>query len=471
MPKVGAPTGKKYKDGTPKRYGLTKSGRKKPPPSAAQRAAQDRFRAMRGGRGGRGRTDDTVVDTERPTIHDRTPRVAQPRTLGPAFQMKIDREQVTQTQPDDVLALCAGMLFAMRSASTGLLDPNKARIQDLLTTWFGSTDSLGSLPKVDLSAEVALFFELWRVLPEVARTMGFTGDEWANAWNAIAGAATGSSLATGPATTAGLDGMYPPVVGSVLAPFSASNPQLDIISDYGTPIRAPEDLLITKIKTDPGSYGLYLVGISRNADDGNFPTVTGGGTAATTIPHEGTRRHLLAHLATLGAGLKVGDKVERGAILGTVGSSGSAIAPMLTWRVDLWIADDGRVRLVPMDPGDLVPLDVVSGAAAVRPPAPKWSVEDPKVPSGVRDVPAFNVWIGGDLISRGAKVGFGDIDVLGAKVDEGPTEFDVLTSVAKGVGGAIGAIYGGPIGAKIGSKVGGGAAGLGISIGKQIVGE
>lgn len=482
MPKVGAATGKHYSDGSPKRYGLTKSGKRKAPPSPAQRAAQERFKAGRAGGGGGG-----GIQPERGR-GDLTPARAEPRALGSAFTLKINSVPVIRTQPADILAMAAALLFALRSVNVGLRDEQAAEREGILRQWFGGDLAvLGMLPggaggrgRVDLSDEVRFFHELFRAMPETARTMGFTAEEWVNAWNIIAGEALGA-LPSGPPVSVGMDGMFPPVRGTVRHGFNPpEHAGVDIPAPFGTPIIAPEDLLITGIKTDAEGYGLHIVAVSRRPEDGSYPRIiSGGGTIESIMPAEGERRHIFGHLATLGAGLKRGDHVERGAIIGTVGSSGHSTGPHLHWRVDLWTKDgDGKIKMTPMDPSDLVPLDVVSGAAAVRPPAATWTIEDAKAPKLMRDVPAYNVWIGGDVINKGGKFVTGDVDVLSHPVGEPTSEFDEVDAYGKiaskllgGAGTVIGGLYGGPVGAKLGGAAGKGLGKIGTDVVSDAVGK
>lgn len=451
--------------------------------SPAQQAARDAFAARNRGRKGPARSGaGGSMRAERSsggqdTVIDKTPTRATPRALGPAFQMKIDAVPVIRTQPDDLLALGASLLFALRTAALGLLDAETAEANEILRKWFGDTAMMGILPRVDLSDEVRLWHEVFRLMPQIAASMSYSGIEWAQGWNAIAGAAAGK-LSSAPPTMAGLDGLYPPVTGSVTTKFSViDHPGVDIAAPAGTPVIAPEDLLITGLKYDAGGFGTHIVAVSRRPSDGTYPRIIGGGgTIESIMPAEGERKHLFGHLGTTAAGLKKGDTVERGAQIGVVGSTGRSTGPHLHWRVDLWIADgDGKIRLVPMDPADLVPLDVLDGSAAVRPPAASWTIEDPKSPHAAKDVAAYNVWVGGDIINRGGKISTGDIDILSSAVEPPPSEFDTYAKIGRGVlrgvGSTVGLIYGGPAGAKLGGAAGEGLARVGTAVVDEAIGS
>jgi len=458
----------------------TKGARGKRSASPAQIAARNAFAERNRGRKGPARSGGGGgASVGQDTVIDKTPTRAQVRTLGPAFQMKIDAVPVIRTQPDDLLALGASLLFALRTAALGLLDAETAEAQEILRKWFGDTALMGILPRVDLSDEVRLWHEVFRLMPQIAASMSYSGTEWAQGWNAIAGAAAGK-LSSAPPTMMGLDGLYPPVTGSVTTRFSViDHPGVDIAAPAGTPVIAPEDLLITGLKYDAGGFGTHIVAVSRRPSDGTYPRImSGGGTIESIMPSEGERSHLFGHLGTTAAGLKKGDTVERGAQIGVVGSTGKSTGPHLHWRVELWIADgDGKIRRVPMDPADLVPLDVMDGSAAVRPPAATWTIEDPKSPHAAKDVAAYNVWVGGDIINRGGKIETGDIDILSphSMVEPPATEFDMYAKlgrgILRGIGTGVGAVYGGPAGAKLGGAAGEGLARVGTAVVDEAIGS
>jgi len=449
----------------------TKAKRKNFSPAqiAAQRAFAERNRGRKGAAGGGG---GIRPDRGR---GDPTPSRAEPAPLGAAFTMKVHTVPVVRTDPRDTIAMGTSLLFAMRSASAGLRDPAAAEAQEILAGWFRDAALSEILPSgVNLTDEVRFWHEVFRVMPQIANRMTFSTEEWFNAWNAIFGEALGS-IPSGPPTVAGLDGIYPPVRGTVEDTFNPPlSPGVRIAAAAGTPVIAPEDLMITNIRNDGGSLGQNIVAVTRNPEDGSYPRLIGaGGTLESIMPHEGMRRHTFAGLGTYAAGLKKGDRVERGAQIATVGASGRG----LEWRVALWVSDrDGKIKLTPMDPGDLVGLDVMNGAAAVRPPSPSWTIADPKSPSKTMEVPSTNIWIGGDLIHKGGKIGIdtGDIDVLNNPIGDKPSEFSELETVSKigrrvlELGGtAVGGLYGGPAGAALGKQAG---KGLG-KIGSDLLGD
>ncbi len=388
---------------------------------------------------------------------DRTPHVPNPPKLGgPKFQL--DREYVVQFEPDDKLALAAGLLMALRLAQARI-SGEAVRAEAILDGWFGADGSEGVQPAVSLKAETEAMSEMLKVLPLVARKMGFTGEEWATSWNAVAGDTVGI-LPVGPPVSPGLDAPYPPLRGTITSSFAPpSHLGLDIAAPLGTPVIAPEDLRVVGIKT-VGDFGNHVFAVSRRPSDGKFPL--SGAAPDLVLPAEGVRVHTFAHLSTFAAGLKVGDEIERGAALGSVGSTGDSTGPHLHWAMKLYLAtDDGKVKLTPMDPTDFVPADVIGGVAAARPPSPSWTVVDPSAPSRTTEAPSYSVFAGGDIIFRGAKVvtSIGDIDVLSfsrpdefAELERAAPKF--AETVARFGGGALGGWFGGPGGAAAGARLG-----------------
>jgi hypothetical protein len=85
---------------------------------------------------------------------------------------------------------------------------------------------------------------------------------------------------------------------------------IDIAAAKGTPIRAPQDGIISMVDD------LYFTGITIILDHGH-------GVSSTFL-------HLEA------ASVAVGDLVKQGQIIGTVGSTGRSTAPHLDWRVNLF---------------------------------------------------------------------------------------------------------------------------------------
>lgn len=447
----------------------TKSKGKKPrkAPSPAQLRAQAEFKRRvasgdpRFRRGG----GSTIRPEGRQT--DPTPTIARPEPLGSAFTFRINSVPVIRLEPRDKIAIGTALLFAMRSAGSGLLDPDAAEAQEILATWFKDASLSEILPAgVDLRDEVRMWHEVFRIMPQVAQRMSFSAEEWVNTFNAIMGPTMGS-LPAGPPVSAGLDGMYPPVRGTVEESFAPPlNLGVRIAATAGTPIIAPEDLLVTAVKTDVGSIGNHLLAVSRNPDTGEYPGVVGGGPIDAIVPHQGTRLHTIGGFGTFAAGLKRGDKVERGAQIGVVNAGGRSVE----WRVRVWVPDrDGKVKLTPMDPGDLVPVDVLAGAAAVRPPSPTWTIVDPKDPAKTTESPSYNIWIGGDVISKGGKVATGDIDILSAPV-ETENEFNrldagnIVEKLLGGTGRAVGTFYGGKQGGDALEKVGRGLGKIGTDV-------
>jgi len=464
MAKTGAATGKVYKDGTPKRKGLNKDGSKRTE-SPAQKEVRARFTArVKGGdmprtSTRRARTDGELQPTVgREGVIDRTPHVPEPPKLrGPQFTL--NRRLVAEYEIDDTASLAAALLYALRLKQSRI-DGEGARYEALLDEWFGDDEAAGRTPNVNLKAEVDVWMQVLKALPFVAQKMGFTGEEWAQAWNSIAGEV--SILPVGPPVLPGLDAPFPPARGTVserFAPPLSLGVRID--APLGTPVIAPEDLRVLETKRT-GARGNHLLLRSRDPATGLYPFVRGP-TGAVSLPGEGVRVHTFAHLSTFAAGLKSGDEIERGAVLGSVGATGAVGEPGLWWQVQIYVEDvDGKVKAMPMDPGDLVPYDVLGGVSPARPPSPSWTIVDPKDPSRTIEAPSYNVHASGDIIFRGTKVTtkIGDIDILSAPF-RAPSEFDELErragpveSIARFGGGAVGALFGGPAGALGGARVG-----------------
>jgi len=495
--KIGDPTGKTYKDGSPKRYGLDRSGKRKAPPSPAQRAAQARIAALgRAGAGGRGRGRGparggaegngggdmdglsaselaAALRTAGRPVRDRTPSVPEPPTLrGPQFS--IQREFKVQYQPDDVLALALALIGAARLRHVHR-DTDEARFTALLGEWFEDVQGLGVLPSgIDLRSEVTMFSEVLKALPFAAQRTGFGGEEWGNLWNDLVGETMGI-LPVGPPVSAGLDAPFPPVRGTVTTRFNPpTHNGVDIAAPMGSPIVAPEDVKVMVMSTT-GDFGNHLVLVSRNPANGKYPW---GGSKEHFAPAEGVRVHTLAHMLSFGPGVRSGAEIERGAVVGYVDATGR-VRPSgpggshLHWMVQLYVLDrDGKAKLTPMDPSDLVPYDVMGGIAPARPPSPSWTVVDPKV-GGRTEAPSYNVYAHGDIIFRGSKTTVDvspDIDVglgLGLGIPRpGEDEFIDTHRARFGAGagrlagGVLGGLFGGPAGAVAGGRVGQSAGGL-----------
>ncbi len=103
---------------------------------------------------------------------------------------------------------------------------------------------------------------------------------------------------------------------------------IDIAAPVGTPVRAAAD------------------GIVRLAEEDLYFT---GGTIL--IDHGYGLNSVYSHLETLK--VAVGDRIARGAVIGTVGATGRATGPHLDWRVNLF--------LTRLDPALLVPPPAPSG--------------------------------------------------------------------------------------------------------------
>lgn len=76
---------------------------------------------------------------------------------------------------------------------------------------------------------------------------------------------------------------------------------LDIFADFGTPIRAPDKGVVTRMTDNPASGG---IGVWTNGSDGTA--------------------YYFAHLLARAEGLRVGQRVSVGTVLGFVGDSGNA---------------------------------------------------------------------------------------------------------------------------------------------------
>jgi murein DD-endopeptidase MepM/ murein hydrolase activator NlpD len=85
---------------------------------------------------------------------------------------------------------------------------------------------------------------------------------------------------------------------------------LDIVARTGAPIYAPGAGVVSRVETSP-TYG-------------NFVEVTHA---------ESGYKTLYAHLSAFAPGLRVGQRVERGALLGSVGSTGRSTGPHLHYEV------------------------------------------------------------------------------------------------------------------------------------------
>lgn len=452
-----------------------------------------------GGRGGSGTQRVQLVDP----IKDPTPsRPAQ--RAKPELSMGIRSQNVRRFMPEDKLALGLAFVFACRSMHAGFTSDD-AEIQQIINRWFGESAGDGLLPEINLVDEVTLFLEMFEAMPVVLEKTGFTFVELGQCWEAITkGEVVGLPAAPAvPGAAAGPSGiggaLFAPVVGTVTRGFTTGHPAVDIGAPIGTPVRAPEDIKVTKVKrtfTPGAGFGQHVVGVSRKPD-GSWPTGTGlfgGGEAGLLIPAEGVRRHLFAHLDSIARPLKVGDELAAGSVLGRVGSTGRSTGPHLHWATDLYfvpsVREPFKLGFSPMNPGDLVPLDVLGGTSARRPPSPTWTVVDPDKPEATRKVASYDIRVGGDLIFKGRKTVVEtdveadvDIGLLSSPISPrgAPTGFDALSDprVAEMVGrqrraggrgilpglgrlaGTVGgAVFGGPLGAVAGRQAGAGAGGL-----------
>ncbi len=456
---------------------------------AAERVMSEPGFVPGGGGGGRQRgggrmADGRVTTPSRPTGE----------RAAPSLAMRIDSRTVIEFTPHDKAAMAMAMLLAMRSTNAGVRGEQSEYVT-LLARWLTPKDAPGSnLPNIE--SAVTFFMELFDAIPIVARAVGFSADEWCRTWNAVAGEVAGI-LPVGPPVSIS-DGPFPPVTrATVTTEFGPGHNGVDLAVAYGTPVLAPEDLEITAVKTAT-DFGNMVVGQSRRSTDGKFASElisrellermsapgTLGGTFEKALRErvlEGTRQHTFGHLATWAPGLKAGDRVERGATIGTVGGTGTASKGVhLHWRVELYAktVDGLDVDLFPMDPLDFVPREVITAGAPVRAPLTSWTLLDKKAPEGkgAREVPSYNIYVGGNLVYKGAvtEVEVGDILSPGAAAPPAaPTEErTVATILGRGagqiLGGAIGAFAGGPLGARAGAGVGGAVGEGGARLGEDL---
>lgn len=353
---------------------------------------------------------------------DRTP--SRPARSGvPRLQMKIDSRTEIEFVPEDLLAMSLAMLLAMR-LETARIGEEEGEFVALLTDWFSSEAARRSglsgldMSRKDLSDEIQFFREAFKALPAAAAKVGFAVEEWNRFWAAVHGEPV---VSFGEISILGLDAPVPPVVGEITTMFRAGggdvagHPAIDIAVDTGTPVRAPEDMVVAKVdKTSTTGFGLLVTAWSRTPELGDFPDV---GARGTIVPQEGVRKHLFGHLSSIN--VSPGDKLERGAVFAHSGDTGTSTGPHVHWAMKIFvvqgnlfgklfdasgIALPGAIALTPMDPVSFVPADVIEGGGTPRPPALAWTMINPDAPSETIAGPSYDIRVGtGDVIFSGSK--------------------------------------------------------------------
>jgi murein DD-endopeptidase MepM/ murein hydrolase activator NlpD len=143
-----------------------------------------------------------------------------------------------------------------------------------------------------------------------------------------------------PSETVGPDGWVQPVTARVGDRFGAPRPGgrlhagVDLIAARGTPIRAAAAGIITKVRCQSST--------GTCDSDGN-PKATGCGwyvevTHAVNLTYNGVRvTRVISRYCHMNSqpSVEIGQRVEAGAVLGFVGSSGGSSGPHLHWEVHL----------------------------------------------------------------------------------------------------------------------------------------
>lgn len=371
----------------------------------AEEAARDRIKQLEGG------------GTMPPKKKDGTPsRPARPGK--PSLAMRIDSRAEIEFVPEDLLAMSLSMLLAMRLTTAGMGE-EEGEFVALITDWFSSEQArragLSGLDqsRKDLTDEIQFYREAFKAIPIAARKIGFTVEEWSRFWFSITGE---PEVAFGAIEVLGLDAPIPPVVGEITSRFSPDHPALDIAVVEGTPVRAPEDMVIAKVdRAGTGALGLFVTAWSRTAELGAFPDV---GTKGAITPEEGVRKHVFGHLSAIN--VAPGDKLERGATFAHSGNTGVSTGPHLHWKMRVYVVKGnlfgrlideitgfpitGAIALTPMDPASFVPADVIEGGGAPRAPGIAWNMVNPDKPDETIGGPSYDVKIGrGDVIFNGSK--------------------------------------------------------------------
>lgn len=134
-----------------------------------------------------------------------------------------------------------------------------------------------------------------------------------------------------PHRAAGAQAFHPPLQGGyrLSSPFGPRTHPIrgrqhlhagaDLAAPRGTPVHAVSDGIVTALRSTPGGYGRLV-----------------------TVSHAGGYSSWYAHLQHFADGLRVGQHVQRGTLLGAVGSSGAATGPHLHLEI--------RHHAVPQEP-------------------------------------------------------------------------------------------------------------------------